>query len=150
MKRKKVGNEGNFDELIDKAQSAVANVKDDQLRGIAFGRILDHLLSDSSTHDLPRTQSRNVSKSPTHRAMSPKQSTSTGTLAWLTDLHEEGFFKEPKSLKEIVQELSNRSHRLKSTDLTWPLQKLCHDKKLRRNQQVPAEGSRKVFHWYNW
>ncbi len=151
MKGKKKAGEGSADfaSLIKQAEEAVANVKDERLREIAFERVLDHLLSGTddqagSGHQI-KTE---VHKSKLTRKESAKPA--SGTLAWLADLHEEGFFKEPKSLKDILEELSNRSHLLKSTDLTWPLQKLCHDKMLRRRQQVPAEGGHKVFHWYNW
>jgi hypothetical protein len=151
MKRKPKVDKGSadFTSLIAQAEKAVTNVKDDRLREIAFERVLDHLLSGSINQDIPHKQVHTTTQtSRVAKAAAPKPA--TGTLAWLTELHGEGFFKEPKCLKDILEELSNRSHRLKSTDLTFPLQKLCHDKKLRRNKQVPAEGGRKVFHWHNW
>lgn len=150
MKRKNKEGSADFTALIAQAEKAVANVKDDRLRGIAFERVLDHLLSTSGgqtiSHQPTHTTTHKQSSANKHAEQKP----ATGTLAWLTELYEEGFFREAKCLKDISEELSNRSHRLKSTDLTFPLQKLCHDKKLRRNKQAPAEGGRKVFHWYNW
>ena len=129
------------------AEKAVAAVKDPRLREIAFGRILDHLLA-SKNSDPSKTDFAVIGKQPGGK---PKTKTaSTGTSAWLRELVDEGFFAEPKSIKQILQELSNRSHHLRGTDLTRQMQQLCHDKLLRRRKQASASGGKEVFHWSNW
>lgn len=150
MKSKRKKASAGFAELISQAEKSVTHVTDDRLREIAFERVLDHLLSTYSGQDTGQQPTLPASRKSNVAFRNSNLKPATGTLAWLTEMHEEKFFKEPRSLKDILQELSNRSHILKSTDLTWSLQKLCHDKKLRRKLQAPADGGRKVFHWYNW
>src|SRR5262245_46132716 len=132
---------------IETAEKAVAAVKDPRLREIAFARILDHLLT--SKNSAPAKSNHAVSKKPGRQARETKAA-STGVTAWLRELVDEGFFSEPRPMKQIIQELSNRSHHLRDTDLTRQLQNFCHDKLLRRRKQSSAEGGREVFHWSNW
>ncbi|CAF3409753.1 unnamed protein product, partial [Rotaria sp. Silwood2] len=74
----------------------------------------------------------------------------TGPKAWMLELVEEGFFNKPKSSANIIEELETRSHHLQASDLTWPLESLCHDKKLRRKKIAPEKGGKEVLHWSNW
>ena len=137
----------NLTPQLEAAEKAVAAVKDPRLREIAFSRILDHLLSSKNSDTsraasvATRKQTRNQIKAST---------ASTGTSAWLRELVDEGFFAEPKSIKQTLQELSNRSHHLRGPDLTRQIQQLCHGRILRRRKQAPADGGKEVFHWSNW
>jgi len=64
---------------------------------------------------------------------SPKvEKKSSGVFDYLMDLKEEGFFDEPKLLKEIVQELARRGYHYKSTSLTNPLQRALRKNRLGR------------------
>lgn len=137
--------------IIANAENAVANVKDNRLREIAFERVLDHLLiSSDQSGALRRIGKRPIKSTPLNQTPKAERRKKEGPLSWLRELTEEGFFVQPKSLKDILKELSNRSHRLRPTDLTLPLQTLCHERKLRRERQSASEGEKKVFHWYNW
>jgi hypothetical protein len=132
---------------LETAEKAVAAVKDPRLREIAFGRILDHLLA---SHNPGSDKTSSVSTEKYLAKQTSKTTTSTGVTAWLKELVEEGVFAEPKSIRQIIQELSNRSHHLRSTDLTRQMQQLCHEKTLRRRKQAPAGGGKELFHWSNW
>jgi hypothetical protein len=66
----------------------------------------------------------------------------------LLELVEESFFQSPKSSNDIREELESRGHHLNATDLTFPLQKLCHEKNLRR-KKIDRDG-KQVLHWVNW
>ena len=129
------------------ANGAVAAVEDQRLREIAFGRILDYLLASKKSGGAILTEG------PSTESLARKlerKKPSKGASAWLRELTSDGFFTQPRSLKEILQELSNRSHHLRRTDLTSPLQHLCHDKVLRRRKQAAADSVKEVFHWSNW
>jgi hypothetical protein len=131
---------------VQTAEKAVATITDPRLREIAFGRILDHLLKSQGTVSETTTGSASRKRSPNTSGRRSSQ----GVRAWMRELVDEQFFSEPKSLKQIVEELSNRSHHLRSTDLTSPLQNLCHNKVLRRRKQAGAGGGKEVLHWSNW
>jgi len=129
------------------AEEAVANVKDPRLREIAFGRILDHLLGTG--HNNPdHTSPSGVEKRPSGKIKA--KPASTGVMAWLKELVGEGFFSEPRSMNQIIEELNNRSHHLKAGDLTKQMQLLCHAKLLRRRKQPSVAGGKVLFHWSNW
>jgi len=55
-----------------------------------------------------------------------------------------------RNSKSILAELDGQSHQLKASDLTGPLQNLCHVKVLRRKKISPAEGKAPVWHWSNY
>ncbi|MBI2338773.1 MAG: hypothetical protein HYU99_00155 [Deltaproteobacteria bacterium] len=70
----------------------------------------------------------------------------TGPRGWLRELVEEGFFKQPKFMKNMLEELKSRSHHLKPADLTLSLKFFCHEKKLRRLPKQKGE----MLQWVNW
>ena len=128
------------EESLMKAESLVDGIADDAMRVAAFGAILSYFLSAGELHETKGTPGRKL-------RVARK---SSGPTAWLEELINDGFFVQPKSGADILEELAAGSHHLKSTDLTRPLEALCHDKKLRRSKR-PVEGSsRQVYHWSNW
>jgi hypothetical protein len=128
------------------AEAVVAIVKDPKLREIAFGCVLKHLLGKKKGDPVEPAVAAPLGRV----KKSVRPSSSNGTMAWLNELVSEGFFSQPKSVKQIIQELSNRSHHLRGADLTRQLQQLCHDRMLRRRKQAASEGGKEVFHWSNW
>lgn len=133
--------------ILKKAEDAVQEVKDDQLKKIAFERVVDFLLQTSMSHTKVKVQKTEKSKSTKKTSKAIK---SDGPLAWLRELVDEDFFSKQKSMGNILEELNKRSHILKQTDLTSPLRTLCHEKKLRRDKLSSEEGDKKVLHWFNW
>ncbi|HOV98659.1 MAG TPA: hypothetical protein PK595_03690 [Bacteroidota bacterium] len=143
--------DGNVDygSLIAEAEKAVEKMSDPKLKEIAFGRILDHLLSTSSGEPTTKHNAgRRSTRKPSGSAQT-KDVKSDGPLAWLRELADENFFATPKSSKDIQDELDKRSHCLKATDLTLPLKTLCLEKKLQRDRRRPEGGGKKVLHWFN-
>lgn len=139
-------NSSNLAALVEKAQTSVSGIKDDKLKEIAFSKIMDHLLG-SSDDPKPRNRVKNKVGSKTKIEVRQKLK---GPRSWLRELAADNFFAKPKALKDILGELSSRSHHLKPTDLTLSLQALCHEKILRRNKKELPGKNKKVFHWHNW
>jgi DNA primase len=143
-----------YGSLVAEAEKAVASVKDEKLREIAFSQVLSHLLSGGAAagagpikpHRAAQS-SKKATKADSNRSEKFKAS---GPKAWLRELVEEKFFTQPKASRQILEELGNRSHHLKSTDLTRPLEALCHEKILRRKKLAAEEGKSAVYHWSNW
>lgn len=151
MKPKQSVGNTDFSSLIAEAEKAVEKMKEPRLKEIAFERVLDYLLSTSITN--AKIIGKTASHSPKvglAKLPSKPSSKSDGPLAWVRELVDDNFFSKPKSSKDIQDELVKQSHRLKPSDLTLPLQTLCHEKKLRRDKIAPADGGKKVFHWFNW
>jgi hypothetical protein len=149
-----------FTKVFEDAEKAVSGIKNEKLREIAFEKLVSHLLtgkqSRSSGKDeddeeeeekTRRTRKKSKAKSPSSTSLKPK---SSGPKAWLIELVDEDFFKTPKSSSDIREELETRSHHLSPTDLTNPLQTLCHEKKLRRKKNASEDGGKTKLHWVNW
>lgn len=150
MGSKRSDKQNDLASLISEAEKAVESVKEPRLREIAFERVLNHLLLSSD--EIPKIKEKKL-KSTSRKSKTKSTNTSSkteGPLVWVKELVDEGFFKKPKSSKDIQDELDKRGHRLKATDLTLPLQKLCRDKKLRRDRIAKTEGEKKLLHWFNW
>lgn len=133
--------------IFEDAEKQVAGIKNEKFREIAFSRLISHLLdegtSEESDEDIP---TKKVKAKPKKRTSSkPSTGKSEGPKTWLEELVDENFFSKPKSSADIRQELETRSHHLSATDLTFPLQKLCHEKKLRRKKENGGK-----LHWVNW
>jgi hypothetical protein len=138
-----------YQSAVKTAEEAVASMKDPKLREIAFGQILAQLLS-AGRHSAVRS-SEATRRSPAGSSRSNTAKRKTGTIAWLRDLVAEGFFKKsPRNMQAILNRLAEQSHRLSGSDLTSPLQKLCHTKVLRRKKTAPKQGKAAMWHWSNW
>jgi hypothetical protein len=135
------------------AESACASLKGEEIRRLAFSQFLSYFLGSSI---IPRAKSTTNIREGFQKPVTPKKpksQSSTGPKAWITELLAEGFFETPQNMQAILTELSERSHHLKATDLTRPLESLCHDRQLRRKKILVsgAEGkSKAALHWSNW
>lgn len=141
-----------FSKILEDAEKQVSGVKDDKLREIAFSKLVSHLLdhvepsTDEDEEQLNKSMSRKTKRTSTKTSKVKQE----GPSSWLRELATEEFFKEPKSSVDIREELETRSHHLSATDLTSPLEKLCHDKVLRRKKISPEGGGKTFLHWVNW
>ena len=72
-----------------------------------------------------------------------------GPKTQLENLVKENFFQEPKSSKDMLEELKTRSYHYKATDLTKPLQDLVRDQFLRR-ESLKDQKNKSILHWVNW
>jgi membrane protein involved in colicin uptake len=134
----------NYSEAIAQAEKAVASVKNAELKKIAFQKVLDDLLGSSS--GAKHTSASNAAR-PSAKKIGPSSvSTKGGPKAYVEELITEGFFKKPKSISEIKQELENGGHHIPVTSLSGPLQKLCQQKLLRR-QKSAGSGTYTYSEW---
>ena len=87
--------------------------------------------------DRPRRQARKkAAKSPAAAATSKaKGSGRPGGKAMLDRLHGEGFFKKPKTIKQLVEHCEhNLAFKYKQSDFSGPLGRLTRDGKLKRTK----------------
>lgn len=122
-----------YSEVVDRAEKAVAAVKDPELKRIAFQKILDDLLGSSPSK---ATNSQVERGGRELRKASGKVASKTGPKAYIEELIEEGFFKKPKTIAEVKLALENQGHHVPVTSLSGPLQKLCQQKRLRRQKNA--------------
>lgn len=132
-----------YPDLVKQAESAVASVKDPELRRAAFEKILDDLLS-SPSDELPSRKPVRTGKQRVKKQTSAEQ---RGPRAYICEMKEDAFFTEPKTISEVKAELANRGHHIPLTSLSGPLQKLCQAKELRRQK---AGDKKKTFVYSNW
>lgn len=134
-----------YSEKFKEAEKAVSSIKDEKLRAIAFEKLIEHIVSGGSTNTSKKIPTINKTKTNASGVVKKKVD---GPKAWITELVDEDFFQTPKSSNSIREELESRGHHLSPTDLTFPLQKLCHEKRLRR-KKIDRDG-KQVLHWVNW
>jgi phage protein D len=132
--------------LVERAEKAVAAVKDPELKRIAFQKILESLISNGGEEVKEAPQRTRVSRA---AASKPANKGRGGPAAYLSELVEEGFFKKPKTIAAVKAELENRGHHIPLTSLSGPLQKKCQDRVLRR-QKINAPGKNGTFAYSNW
>jgi len=60
------------------------------------------------------------------------------TIDKIIKLISEGFFKDLKSIKEIISELKEKDFHLKASDLTLPLRKIVREGLLKKTKQLPS------------
>src|SRR5438034_6402990 len=117
---------------VAEAESAVAAVKDPELRRAAFEKVLEHLLE---TQSAPAKKGK--TQAPVDRSEAKRRAGPTGRIE---DLIDEGFFKKPRRISDVKAELANRGHHIALTALSTPLQRLCKDKRLRRQKGIASDG----------
>ena len=138
----------NLSTLVQEAEQSIKNIRDPQMKSIAFGEVLKFLLEHRVRYKrkVYAKKTRKTSKMPKLR----KDIKSEGTMTWLEELKGEKFFEKPKNANEILATLEERGHHLKPSDLTWPLQQCTKRKTLRRKKMEPVEGGKQVWYYSNW
>jgi hypothetical protein len=136
-----------YAEIVKQAEGAVASIKDADLKGIAFGKIMDTLLGSGGSPKSPRStrSGGRKKKQPADPAPARKK---RGPKRHVEELIEEEFFKTPKTLAAVRAELGNRGHHIPLTSLSRPMMLLCQDRLLRR--QKAKNGKKEVFTYSNW
>jgi hypothetical protein len=130
-------------ELRKKAEEAVAEMPDGDLKTKAFEVILQHLLST-------RTPSPQL-EPPEKRALGKKELVSSGAPGTRKSrvllLKDEGFFTVPRSLAEVKDELRAHGWVHQQTSLSGPLQELVQERHLRRIKD--QAGKKKLWRYVN-
>lgn len=138
--------ERNYTELVAQAEKAVANVKDPELKRVAFQKVLDDLLTLQSGA-VPR-KSAAAKKAPSGSERKVKAAKS-GPQVYIGEMVGDGFFKKPKTIAQVKAELENRGHHIPLTSLSGPLQKLTQRRVLRR-QRSKTSGKKQTFVYSEW
>jgi hypothetical protein len=139
---------------VAEAEEAVQSVKDAELRRVAFEKILTHLLSENTPASSAPTDGSSAAKS--SNKVSPKgklspRASKAGPIGRITELADEDFFSQQRTIADVKTELANRGHHIPLTSLSGPLQALTQKRRLRR-QKIPAngKGSKTTYAYSNW
>jgi hypothetical protein len=133
---------------VETAQSVTDGISDPQLRGIAFGKVLDCLLSGEPVGPTPH-----VGRPHSSPAQSPKVAAPTGRdgpNAWIDSLVNEGFFSKSRSLADVTEAVRAQGHNVESKNVTAPLEKLLQSKALRRERKANETSKRGVWMYSNY
>ena len=137
-----------YQERISVATAAVADMPDPQLKQVAFAKILEQLLSQSTSGAAPASAGQ--MHSTFRRAQPrPRSAVNAGPVGWIDALVDEGFFQRGKTLRDVQTELQNRGHRIPRTSLSGPLQSLCRRRRLRRSKEGSPTG-KKIYVYSTW
>jgi hypothetical protein len=114
-------------------ESAVSAVKDPHLRGVIAGVIMQRILDEVDTNErsalVPLAAAGPVRKS--------------GTQARILDLRSDSFFREPRRLEEVLEELRIKGYHHNKSDIRMSLLRLARKKLLRRI--ALGEGRQRMY-----
>jgi hypothetical protein len=120
------------EELIkarDAALAAVSDMPDDHLKTATYQTILAQLVQHAiSSHGYQRAPSS------ARAATGTAGSKASGTTSRIMNMIDEGFFAQPRSLKEIRERLAEDGFHYRLEDLGTPLMRFVQRKRLRRSQ----------------
>jgi len=136
-----------YSDLVKQAESAVASVKDPDLRRAAFEKVLDDLIL-SASNGIPAA--KRIVSGKRNRVKPKGSSRQHGPRGYILEMKADGFFAKPKTISEVKTELGNRGHHIPITSLSGPLQSLCQAKELRRQKLGGQTGKKKAFGYSNW
>jgi hypothetical protein len=137
--------------IVAEAETAVASVKDPELRRVAFDRILATLLdakSPAAAHSQKKDRVRSKSATPHSSGRTAKFR--RGPKAYVEELIRDGFFKQQKTIADVKAELANRGHHIPLTSLSGPLQSLAQQRQLRRQKITAKDESKSTYAYSNW
>src|SRR5579863_3254436 len=100
-----------YAEIVKQAEAAVTSIKDSELKGIAFEKILDTLLGQQGHGKVRGERSAAKSKHETKRSRSAAGKPAKkkgGPKGYIEELIDDAFFKTPKTLSAVRAELGNR------------------------------------------
>jgi hypothetical protein len=136
-----------YSALVAQAEKAVNSVKDPELKRIAFQKILDDLIGNTSF--LTTSKKIKDKKKTRQKVNKGSQSAKGGPQNYVEELVEENYFKKPQTIANVKAELENRGHHIPLTSLSGPLQKLCQRKILRR-ERIKETGKKQTFAYSEW
>jgi hypothetical protein len=118
-------------------ESAVSTVKDPHLRGIIAGVIMQRILDEVDTNE------RGASASSASSSFSGDPARKSGTQSRILDLRSDSFFREPRRLEEVLEELRIRGYHHNKSDARMSLLRLARKKLLRRI--ALGEGRQRMY-----
>ncbi len=105
-------------------ESAVSGVKDKQLRGVIAGVIMQRILQEVGREDAGKK---------------------AGTQARILNLQSDNFFRDPRRLEQVLEELRIRGFHHNQSDVRMSLLRLARKKSLRR---IPLGEDRQRMYLY--
>lgn len=138
---------GTIREAIQAALDVTSDIKDATLRSVAYQVVLGHLLQTGLTSDLEEVARRGVSghkkgdRAPTSAAPVPRD----GPSKWVMSLVDEGYFREPRQIGDVVRRLAEVGHTVLSKDVSYPLARFCELRILRRVKSGKDESGKKSW-----
>jgi len=134
-----------------KAEHAVADMAEGELKLIAFEIILKRLLSvsEEGVPDVPGHGKRRHRARSGHKSGQETQADVAPVSAptRILELKNQGFFDEERGIGEIRDELQTHGWRYDVTALSGPLMKLVRARELRRVKV--DDGSKTVYKYFN-
>lgn len=135
-----------MDKLLDvsrqaarEVESAVSGVKDPHLRGVIAGVIMQRILDEVDTNE--RGASGAVSLAGSGFSVDPARK--GGTQTRILDLRSDNFFREPRRLEEVLEDLRIRGYHHNKSDVRMSLLRLARKKLLRRI--ALGEGRQRMY-----
>lgn len=138
--------QSDYPAFVAQAEAAVKDLKDPELKRIAFEKILEDLMKgggERSKSSPPLSATKPRSKK--EKAIKAK-SAKGGTSSYIRELIEASFFKKPKTISDVKVELENLGHHIPLSALSTPLQRLCQSRELRRSR----DNEKKTFLYSEW
>jgi hypothetical protein len=124
-------------------ESAVSGVKDPHLRGVIAGVIMQRIL-EAVDDNLTRPVGREGASASSD---SGAQIRKGGTQARIMELRSDSFFRDPRRLEEVLEELRVRGYHHNKSDVRMSLLRLARKKSLRR---IPlGEGRQRMYLYVN-
>jgi hypothetical protein len=120
-------------------ESAVSAVKDPHLRRVIAGVIMERILVEAAT-DSGRASAAASPPSSTNATSSVKK---TSTQARILDLRSDNFFRDPRRLEEVLEELRIKGYHHNKSDIRMSLLRLARKKLLRRI--ALGEGRQRMY-----
>jgi hypothetical protein len=137
-------------ELIDKllevskqaareVESAVSTIKDPHLRGVVAGVIMQRILDEVDTNE----KSALTEVSPVGSSYVGDPLRKSGTQSRILDLRADDFFRDPRRLEEVLEELRIKGYHHNKSDVRMSLLRLARKKLLRRI--ALGEGKQRTY-----
>ena len=120
-------------------ESAVSAVKDPHLRGVIAGVIMQRILDEVDLNEKVALATASAASS----SFSGDPVRKNGTQARILDLQADNFFREPRRLEEVLEELRIRGYHHNKSDVRMSLLRLARKKLLRRI--ALGEGRQRMY-----
>jgi hypothetical protein len=130
-------------DLRQAAEKAVADMPEGELKVKAFEVILNNLLQDQERGRQGREDNAPAGLRPGKDRKKKKVAAPTSTPDRILQLRDEDYFRDPRSISDVRQELGTHGWHYPLTTLSGVLQDLVQRRELRRHKAV--EGKRKIW-----
>lgn len=120
-------------------ESAVSTVKDPHLRGVIAGVIMQRILDEVDINEKSASVPVTVQSS-SYPGDAVRKS---GTQSRILDLRSDDFFRDPRRLEEVLEELRIKGYHHNKSDVRMSLLRLARKKFLRRI--ALGEGKQRMY-----